>query len=443
MGSIAACCGGGQGDDPPVIVTTTGADGGGTGAPEDGLDETGGGPMPSAVCLMQPRADRFGYKYQCSGDAFIEVVIEGDFDGSPVEHPLPLAFGPGVPGDGYETPQVMACCPEYDLSMPNCGQQHEQFCMADLAEQGCKSIEPNLRHFAQQAFGGAGLSNAIQRAAVDDIADHVRDHQGDCLREFVKETGVGTTEPSCDAEGNGVEFDALLESGTWTFDPAGAKVGNVRISVVEASWTGVHPLDAPLAECFSAGDNDGVLFLEVDPAPGSEITRLVAGGAMLLGPPVDRGVIEGVGVLDSEATGCRAEGCSRLAVSVDRAAGRATLETLELLSAGPADVGGIEDGMTVHRFAIRLWGGTPAVLDEDGETLVVPRGGARFAVSAVSDARAGAITAVNETPLVIVETPDGWATSELVLGYEDGFGGRWMLIVEPAQWRGIGQARGW
>lgn len=420
-----------------VTATDTDADGeagDGTAAPSDGADETGGAPVLSSHCLMEPAAGLFGYKYQCSGNVFIEVSIAGEFEGSPVFDSIELEFGPSAAEDSYEHPHVMACCPEYDPELPNCAQEHEQFCMADLAEQGCKSIEPNLREFADEAFGESTIEDAIKRAAVRKIADYVRDHQSECIARFVAQTEIGTTLPSCDEEGNGVGYDTLLETGVWIFDPKGV-VDTVQVAVAEANWTGVHPLGEPLVVCESADDNDDVLFLELDPDPDAMIMRLAAGGATLHGPEIDGEGIHGVGVFASEASACQPEGCSVLAIHIDSVASKASLENLELHAAASADVRIADDVVTIDDVHVRLWDGTPARIDEGGESLVIPRGTARFAVSAASEGLRGVVTATNETDLHISRTASGWATTELILGYEDELGGYWTLSVMPAQWR--------
>jgi hypothetical protein len=377
---------------------------------------------------MQPTADRFGYKYQCAGNIFIDVTIEGDFDGSPVSDSLELQFGPGVDGDSYDAPHVMACCPELDLSAPFCEQPHEQFCMADLVEQGCKSMETNLRDFANDAFGGMSIEDAVKRSAVHKIADHVRDHQADCIKAFVENTGIGTIPPACDEDGNGVGYDSLLEAGSWSFDPDGL-VTNVSISVPEANWDSVHPLDEAPGECLSANDNDGVLFLEIDPDPGSIKGRLTAGYAALYGPR-DDGVIQGIAELDSTTLGCATGRCSEIAVVDDSAVGRGSLVNLQIYSTTPTMFGGV----LVDAFELRLWNATAASFDARAGAFVVQPGHAWFAIRAVSGEWSGAITATNETELTIARTPEGWLTSALVVSYHDGIGGHWRLVVAPTQW---------
>ncbi|MCX4243613.1 hypothetical protein [Paraliomyxa miuraensis] len=422
-------CGGGEDPDMPVDPGET-----------DGDDAGGGdGPVLSRSCLTDSRPDRFAYKYQCEGDIAIEVMVDGPFDGSPVSDALVLEFGPGVTGDSYESPHVMACCPEYDESAPNCEQPHERFCIVDLAEQGCKSMAPNLRDFADDAFGGPSIADAAKRAAVNKIADYVRDHQRDCIEAFVDLTGVGSIPPSCDPDDNGIDYASLLESGSWSFDPPGL-VTDVQIAVVDANWAGVHPLEGVLDECSSADDNDGVLFLEIDPDPGSVTSRLVAGSGELVGPSLDGSIVQGFGELGSEASGCQPGACSTLTVLVDPVLG-ASLENLELHAAGAAEVGTKDFTITVDGFAVRLWDSTPAVLDEEGMTLEIPPGAAWFAVSAESGGIPGVVNATNETALVVTKTPEGWASSALTIGHEDGLG-HWTLVVAPAQWQWSGGGEG-
>lgn len=430
LGNLAACGESGQGSDPPVIVTAT-DDAGEAG--DDGADESGGGPFPTSTCLMENTPNRFGYKYQCGGNITIEAVIEGDFPDSPATNSLELVFGPGVEGDSYETPHVMACCPEYDTTIPNCEQEHEQYCIADLVEQGCKSMEPNLRDFADEAFSSASFEDTIKRGAINKIADHVRDHQVDCLNTFVTDTGVGTIPPGCDMDGNGIRYGELLQTGVWSFDPDGL-VTNVRITVSEANWTGLFPLDGTPDQCNSADDNDGVLFLELDPEPGSTIVFLVMGSASVHGPPLGDEKIEGIAMLSSEVSGCQPGSCSSMRVLIDDLTGMGSLESFEAHSAAPVEVGTSDDALAVDDFQVRLWDSTPAVFDPQTDTLTIPPGAARYAISADAEGIHRAITATNETTLVLTRELDGWTSSELTIGYDDELGSHWTLVLAPAQW---------
>lgn len=438
VGSSAACVGDGQDPDPDIVLTTSGNDGSGEhatdGGSNDGLDETGGGPSLTNTCLTESDPDRFGLKYQCEGSVAIDVLVEGNFDGSPLWDELVLDFGHGVDGDGYEHPHVMACCPAYDFDAQNCDQGHEQACFADLVEQGCKSMETNLRDFASDQFGGGGIINAAKRAAVHKIADHVRDHQEDCLKRFIYDTGIGMTGSTCDAEGNSVPYEEMLESGVWAFDPDGL-VDNVEISVRTADWTGLYPKDGTEQQCSSADDNDGVLFLEIDPAPESMLLHMLAGSAALRGPSLDGGRVEGFAELGAEARGCQAGQCSTMAIAIDPTVGVASLENLEMFAASAAEVGTAEAAMTVDDFRILLWDSTPATLDREGQTLTIPAGRAWFAVSAAAGGVVGVVAATNATEIVITRVRDQWASSTFTLAYQDGAGEPWALVIMPAQWQ--------
>lgn len=360
--------------------------------------------------------------------------MEGNFDGSPVSDELVLDFGDGVDGDSYEHPHVMACCPAYDFAAPNCEQGHEQACFADLVEQGCKSMETNLRDFASDQFGGEGIINAAKRAAVHKIADHVRDHQEDCLTRFFYDTGIGMTGSTCDAEDNGVPYDEMLQSGVWAFDPDGL-VDNVQLSVRAAEWTGLYPEDGTEQQCSSGDDNDGVLFLEIDPAPESMLLHMLAGSVALLGPSLDGGRVEGFAELGAEARGCRAGQCSTLAIAIDPAAEVASLENLGMFAVGAAEVGTAEAAMTVDDFRILLWDSTPAAVDREGRTLTIPAGRAWFAVSAAAGDAVGVVAATNETEIVITRAGDDWMSSTFTLTYQDGAGEPWALVIMPARWQ--------
>lgn len=432
-----ACGDDGQGSNPPIVVSTTDENGGGSTGDGgvDGLDETGAEPGVDDECLFQPEPGRSGWKYQCEGNIAIDILVEGSFDSSPATDLLVLEFGHDLDGDSYDEPHVMACCPAYDFSAPSCGQKHEQACMADLAEQGCKSIETNVRDFAADAFGGDTIADAFARSALHKVADYARHHQGDCIHAFVTNTGVGPTAPTCDEEGNGAGYDSLLETGQWTFDPDGA-IDNVEISVQAANWTGLHPTDGSAERCRSADENDGVLFLEIDPAPESMILRMVGGSAALHGPTLEgEDEITGLAELDSWATGCWPAHCSRLAIAIDPVAETASLEDLELHSTGAAAIGTPHASTFIDEFRVRLWDSTPGVLDPTRTTFTIPPERAWFAVGAALGEVRGVVSATNETEIVIRSDPDGWSSSAFTISHRDGNGQRWSLVITPARWQ--------
>lgn len=226
----------------------------------------------------------------------------------------------------------------------------------------------------------------------------------------------------------------MLESGVWAFDPDGV-VDDVQLSVRSAEWTGLFPEDGTEQQCSSGDDNDGVLFLEIDPAPESKLLYMVAGSAALLGPNVDGGRVEGFAELGAEAGGCRAGQCSTMAIAIDPAAGVASLENLEMVAASAAEVGMAEATMVVDDFRILLWDSTPAALSGEGHTLTIPAGRAWFAVSAAAGDAVGVVAATNETEIVITRIRDYWTSSTFTLAYQDGAGGHWALVIMPARWQ--------
>jgi hypothetical protein len=408
LAGVAAC--GDPAQDDTVVVSTT------------------DGSSPEEQCLTQPVPGRTGFRYQCEGDMVIDVVVEGNFDESPVSESLEITFGHGVAGDSYDEPHVMACCPEHDPDVADCEQGHEQACMADLASQGCKSIEPNLRDFADDHYGGPGLKNAIMRSQIGKIAEHVANHQGDCIDAFIENTGVGPTEPSCNPDGTGVEYDALLETGEWSFDPDGA-VDLVTISVAMATWAGIYPDGIMPSTCTSSEENDGVVFLEIDPAPGAKRLLLAAGSAVLHGPGLGA---MGVAELESFATGCEQDRCSQIAIAIDRDNGMASLDDFQLRLAGTTVVSAGSISMPVDGFGVRLWDSTRAVLR--GNTATIPPGGAWFVVSATSGEARGVVSATNETAIVLREEDGGWSSSAFTIARRDTAGERWALVIMPAAW---------
>jgi hypothetical protein len=421
--AVAACGDdGGISDDrfPDTDSTTSGDT---SDAPPDGADETGGS-VPTAVegrCLYDPdlTANLYGYRYQCEGSVAVDIVIEHDFDGSPEVGFFELPFGHGVEGDSYEAPLVMACCPWYDTSpgATNCDQPHERACLVDLVEQGCKSMVAKIEDHAHERF--PGLLDTAKRQAVLKVAEHVRTHQGDCTAAFREDTGIAATQPTCDEEGNGVPYVSMLENGVWMFDPDGA-VKNVEIAVAQAQWTGLYPnpVDDPYgaASCESADENDGVLFLEIDPAAGTKVLHLVAGGVELVGAGV-----AGVGEIDSTST---------LALASEP--GAASLEDFALHSAGAAAVLVGDVTVPVDDFHVRLWGRAPAVVE--GSTLTVQPSGARFAVSATVLGESRVNTATNATPIVVTKEAGGWRTSAFSIESPH-VGEPWLLVVAPGRWQ--------
>jgi hypothetical protein len=259
----------------------------------------------------------------------------------------------------------------------------------------------------------------------------VETHQRDCIEEFVTNTGIGTTAPGCDLDGTGVEYDALLETGQWSFDPAGL-VDSVTISVATASWAGVHPTSGALDRCTSGNENDDVLFLEIDPAPGSKRLRMASGTAVLHGPSLE---ILGVAELESVGTGCAADRCSQLAIAIDHDRGTISLEDMHLRLAGTTKVGEPSAAITVEAFRVRLWDATRAQLDPSGTTATIPPGGAWFVVGAASGEMRGVVSATNETAIVLHEEGGEWTSSAFTLARRDAAGERWALAVMPATWQ--------
>jgi hypothetical protein len=422
---VATACGDDDGaipdDEFATVSDSIGGDPGGTTPEPDGADETGGAdPVPvEDHCLIEPIEGLYGYRYQCEGSVLLDIVIEGGFDGSPVSDSFELPFGHGVEGDSYDDPLVMACCPWYATGSPNCGQHHERACLIDLVEQGCKSMVVKIEDYAYDTF--PGVLDTVKRNAVLKIADYVRHHQGDCTGAFWGQTGIAGTEPACDEDDDGVSFASMLETGVWAFDPDGP-IDNVEVSVAQAEWTGLYPSDDEqhlVGTCQSADDNDGVVFLEIDPVPESKILRLASGSIALAGPST-----EGTGELSPSST---------LAVNVE-ANGSASLENLALHSTGTAVVVTAGMSIPVDAFHVRLWDRTPAAVDADRTTLTIAPGAARFAMSATALGESRVRFATNATPIVLTKHPDGWHTAAFSIAYPH-HANPWSLVIAPAQWK--------
>lgn len=418
---VVSACGDDQGaiPDEPFDTDSVGADGMSTGDAEgEGVDETGGGPTASDHCLIDPVDELYAYKYQCEGSVIIDITMEGLPGGSPMSDSIELQFGHGVEGDSYEQPHVMACCPVYDLMTPGCEQDHARACVIDVVDQGCKSMFVSLSDYAYDTF--PGLENTLSRNAVLRAAEHVRQHQADCTTAFWDETGIASTLPACDMKGNdAVEFDSLLETGEWSFDPGG-EIDLVTITVQAADWTSLYPLDGSPEICWSADENDGVLFLEVDPAPESMRLRLAAGSATLEGPS-----IHGLGELSST---------SSLALLTDSASGSASMEAFELHSAGMAVIATGGEPVAIEQFHVRLWDRTPASTDASGTILTVAPGAGRFVVSATALGNTGVVTATNATPLVITNDGTGWSMSGFSIVHQHA-SEPWALVLMPGRWQ--------
>lgn len=406
--TVAASCGDDAGIPDGPVLSTGFVDDDGSIPPPGGADETGEGSGVSAHCLYDPKPLIHAYRYQCAGSIFLDLVVTHPFEGSPETEPFELTSGQGVDGDEYLDPLVMACCPEYDVDMPNCGQPHERACFVDLIEQGCKSMVAKLEDFAHERF--PGLSNAPKRNAVLEIASYVRDHQAECVAAFRDDTGIAAMPASCDEDLNGPGYTSLLEDGYWSFDPDGL-VELVEIDVAQAEWHGLFPIGpdtGTLAECSSADDNDDVMFLELDPATGSKALHLIAGSVHLVGPGA-----EGTGELGSTST---------LAV------GPESLQNLALHSAGAAMIVAGDATLPVDTLHVRLWDRAHAEVER--QTLTVQPGEARFVVSATALGHNAVQTASNATPITITRGADGWRTSSFILAH-----GEWSLVVAPGRWQ--------
>lgn len=155
-----------------------------------------------------------------------------------------------------------------------------------------------------------------------------------------------------------------------------------------------------------------MLFLEVDPDPGSKVLHLLAGRVDVLGPGV-----EGLGELGA---------ASVLAVAPS------SLENLALHSASPAVVQVGEAAVPVDAFHVRLW--DRAAADVEGRTLTVQPGDARFAVSATALGQNAVRIATNATPILITRGTDGWRTSAFSIVYVH-HDEEWSLAVAPARWQ--------
>jgi hypothetical protein len=127
--------------------------------------------------------------------------------------------------------------------------------------------------------------------------------------------------------------------------------------------------------------------------------------------------------------------CSTMAIAVDPASGVASLENLELFSAGAAEVGTASATIAVDEFRILLWDNTPGALDDEGQSLTIPAGAAWFAVSATTGDAVGVVSAANETAIVLTQLHDGWASSTFTIAYEAGGGEQWSLVIMPARWQ--------
>lgn len=352
----------------------------------------------------------YGYRYQCEGNVAAAVEIVHPFDGSPVNLPLVLDFGPGVEGDSYDSPLVMACCPWYEITEPQCGQPHQRACWIDLVEQGCKSMVGKLEDFANSF----GFLDQAKKQAVLKIADYVRTHQSECFNAFA--AGVAGTLQDCDENNNGQPFAQMVEGGVWSFDPPGA-VQSVEISVQSAEWTGIYPVDddEPAPDvCWSADENDGMVFVEIDPDAG-EALHLKSGSVSIAGP-------------DAAGTG-ELSPSSSLAITTGAAP---ALDNLALHSAGASVIVSAGVPVPVDSFHVRLWDRAQAM--STGSVLVVSPGLARFALTASALGESRVRFATNATPIVLTHDAKGWRTDQFVIEQTIG-GAPWSVAIGPARWQ--------
>ncbi len=419
----AGCTDPGSPADPHIDITATGGFGGdGTTAdPNDGADETAGpGPGLADHCLFEEEAPQYGLKYQCAGYAWLTITVNS-------EDPRPLNLYFGAPHevdatDSYEAPQVMACCPELDTS---CFAPHEQACIVDLVEQGCKSISVALEELADDM---PGIANALNKAA---LWVNQESSQIACLNAFLVDTGVATTEATC-----GTLLAGQLSGASWSFNPDTTNlVDDVKISISGAQILNVTPSsftdEFTPDQCASSNDNDGVFFLEVDPNAGDTKTKLSAGGVALSGPQVGGQPILGEATLSSASTSCAGSNCSHAAWSVDAQEGR--LHSMSLYSSGINVVGTTGDSLSVDSFGVHLYADTVGVASKDGFTIAA--GNALFVLSAEAMGGAYKLSARNSTPVQLRHVGDHWSMETFSIDYADEAGDIWSLAVGPTIWQ--------
>ncbi|MDC0720682.1 hypothetical protein [Nannocystis bainbridge] len=387
--------------------------------PTTSLPTTGGGDDPVwEGCLGTADGVNSAFVHQCAGTGTAIVRFDVEVSGNPVVippfPPRPVTFGPGVEGESYEEPKVMACCaPAFDDEEDMVLQPHYMACYRDLAEQACRSLWSQILALKDNP----DVPN-VANPQLQNLADWVAEHQLECFTELWKNSGAIDHEPQ-----NATDFFTLNR--TWVLGEGAdtLNIKNVEFEIQDAEVSDIFiPANAATwGLCRSASDNNDFHFLEVDPSDGYVFT-LFEGDAELLGP----GTPAYEGSAEFSANSFISTHDSEVGVWID---------ALQLDTAEPAVITNGTTSTTVDRARVALLHAVHAT--PVGTFLFeIDPGGAQFFVSGFADGEASVETVYNAStieidraPPMLVDPEYVWTVSPFDLVYEDANEDEWTLAI--------------
>jgi hypothetical protein len=249
---------------------------------------------------------------------------------------------------------------------------------------------------------------------------------GECQDLFLFETGLVPFD--CAAS-----FGTLVEGTTWYFsDTEHGLIKNPYLRIDELEIEDVYKPEVGEA-CSDLHDNDTYIPLEVDPdAPGSTKLVLASGTTSLRGPTIDGKAVVGSSGLASTATACEGKGCSSLSADLRPGNDAWRLEGLRLHSMGAATAGNAAAAVAIDEYTISLFSPVEGIQSDGNHEIAA--GAAVFSLSGRTPLGDYSLTTTNTSKLMLRHTARGWTMSPFEIGYVDGNGDAWRLVIDAQQW---------
>lgn len=390
--------------------------------------EEGPAEFPVGDCRHNPNQDNpddYGWRYQCEGHLYASI----DFDaplGNDCESLLAERchehhiFGPS--NDTYESPDVMACCGQYDPAVKD---EYIGFCDYDLIQQVCISMAKRLEKMVGDGSFGAYAGQGAK------LQQWVAVNYVDCFNSLL----MNDTAP---------ESGKLISSWAIPNNPDWPDLDNFVISIDDGTRvTGmIQPGDpSEWLACSSALDNNDSIF-EDGTTPGGGVVHGVelAGNldGALGGPSLFGG---SVAATVHFSPNCASKGCSTATLWQVADASALLLADLTLFADAFVIANGNGMSMVVDSARISLYeqakakpryasAGTGEI---DG--FVIPPGDAFFLFSGVAGDVADHYLARNSRAVEIAYTNGAWEIQPFEIAYVDERGETWSVSLGASQWR--------
>jgi hypothetical protein len=401
------------------------ATGGDTGS-ETGYDaggDTGGGlqELPAGTCQHNYDPGIVGLRYQCEGQLFASISFDAplgkncnDILGDRCsEHHV---FAP--PDDKYESPDVMACCGEYD---PLYKDTYLEYCNYDVIQQTCISITKRLEKLVEDgSFGVYGNQGSK-------LQQWIAANYATCFAEFLINDG----DPAPDQLDS---YWAIPNNNDWSsLENFVVYIGTGTESV------GLHlPVDPnDSLTCQGAIDNNEEVF-EGAPAPSGgtihdvDLSSSITGS--LVGPSILGGQVTGSAKFSSS---CATQGCSTAEFWMSTRS-QLSVEDIALFTDNFSVTNGNGSSGILDSARIVLYdtADTSAVYDAFGTRIgyQVAVGDAFFLISATADNVYDHYLATNSTTIFIEEDLGTWDIASFDIEYIDDNSETWTISIPASTW---------